>query len=878
MNNLIEKCLNKKIAWAIAALVCVSLITIGHAALNTTLTISGTATARAKSDIRVSNLVYKNATNEGSEEFSSRYTKYTTTTGVILPNENSTVTYTVTIHNYSNSNYILEEIQVVEDSNSDITYSFSPEVVGTTIEPDQDLTFDVTFTGSTTDEKNKSLILKYIFAEDKQYFLYERILADNVINEATPNYSSTDTSTGALYKGTDNLGDNSYYFRGNVTNNYVLFAGYYWRIIRVNGNSSVRLLYQGTAYNSNGVISSGAYNSSSGTRYHSNVRYFYSSGPAIRTAINSWYSSNLTDYNDYMDLESGYCNDYSTSSGSYYDTTSTSSVTFSGSGRLSSSTPSIYCTDKYFITPTTSSYGTKELSYPVGSVSMDEVMFAGGSSSNNTNYYMHTGTAYYTITPYNFTYSSFLWSKTYTPKVIYADTSGTLVNTDTNVTYGYRPVINLASYVYWDKGTGTPDNPYIPKLESIPTYQFTVNPTPSDASVVIKVNGTVVAEGTGQTIYSAYYNDSITYTVSKDGYLSQTASYTMGKTSHTVNVTLYEESKVLGTYIRNLFESATDKEETSMTNTYGFVYSASTNLRDDRLGGTVSTTGNIRYSGADPNNYVYFNCSDYSNQSSSTCETWRIIGVFEGKVKLVRQTPIGILSWTSNSGTTINKWDPDTSNNYTGAAIMNLLNPGYESLSANNSLYWNSGSGNCYTGSNLTTSSCDFTSTGLKNDTTRNLISTEKYYLYCPASGELYADRLYVQERGGGSGSMYDGSDDSPSMSRNGYWEGKIGLIYPSDHAYGATPGSCALPLYNWARTCLESDWLAYGTIERLLTPSYKQSKVWYANKIGTLEGHVKTDDAAEAKNVRPVLYLYADQEFKAGNGTSSNPFQLSVN
>ncbi len=104
------------------------------------------------------------------------------------------------------------------------------------------------------------------------------------------------------------------------------------------------------------------------------------------------------------------------------------------------------------------------------------------------------------------------------------------------------------------------------------------------------------------------------------------------------------------------------------------------------------------------------------------------------------------------SGNTINKWDPDPTNNYSGAAIMNLMNPGYDSLSVNNSLYWNSGSGNCYNAAGGATTSCDFTSKGLKNDTTRNLISTEKYYLYAPRTGELFADQLYVQERGGESG------------------------------------------------------------------------------------------------------------------------------
>ena len=61
---------------------------------------------------------------------------------------------------------------------------------------------------------------------------------------------------------------------------------------------------------------------------------------------------------------------------------------------------------------------------------------------------------------------------------------------------------------------------------------------------------------------------------------------------------------------------------------------------------------NIRYYGASPNNYIYFNCSDYSNQSSSTCETWRIIGVFEGKVKLIRGSQIGSYSWDNKNTST----------------------------------------------------------------------------------------------------------------------------------------------------------------------------------------------------------------------------------
>ena len=885
MNKVIEKYLSKRNVWFIIMLVCVSLISIGYAALNTTLSISGTATARAKSDIRVKNITLKSTSNHGSEVYSSRYSKDNTITSVSLPNETSTVTYTVTIHNYSNITYMLQDIQTIEDSNADITFNYSNDIIGDDIPKGEDMTFDITFTGSTSENKVKTLILKYIFVENNKYLFYEKVLADNVVTDGKPDFSSTNTSTGAFYKSTDNLGT-TYYFRGNVTNNYVLFGGFYWRIVRINGNNSVRLIYQGTASDGNGTTGNGYYedetkNAVNKIRKHSYVRYYYKSNSAeystIRKSIDSWYNTNLSSFANFMDPDAGYCNDYSTTSGTYGDSTSSSSVTFSGNGRLSSHNPTTVCARQYYETPTTSNTGTKSLPYPVGTISMDEVMQAGGSNSNNKNYYLHTGTSYFTMTPYEFEYKKVGVLYYYYPRVLNVNSSGKLASVDVYTKHGYRPVINITSYIYWSRGNGTATAPYELSFESVPSYQFTLTPTPSDAKVVLKVNGTTVFDGNGEAVISVKYKDVITYTVSKDGYLTYTNSYTSGKSNHNINVSLTSKSPVLATYIRDIYNNDTVKTDHDLNKSY-YTYANSVGLIDDRKGGDVYNNGNIRYVGSNPNNYIYFNCSDYSNQSSSTCEKWRIVGVFDGKVKLVRPTSIGEYSWTSNTGNTINKWDPDPTNNYSGAAIMNLMNPGYDSLSANNSLYWNSGSGNCYNAAGGATTSCDFTSTGLKNDTTRNLISTEKYYLYAPRTGELYADQLYVQERGASPGSQYDGSNDIPPMSRNGYWEGKVGLLYLSDHAYGATPGSCPLPVFNWPSPCLRSDWLAYETEERFITPSFKQSNVWFARKIGTLEGHINSGDAAEAINIRPVLYLYANQKFKAGDGTSSNPFQLTVN
>ena len=86
--------------------------------------------------------------------------------------------------------------------------------------------------------------------------------------------------------------------------------------------------------------------------------------------------------------------------------------------------------------------------------------------------------------------------------------------------------------------------------------------------------------------------------------------------------------------ITKLYMNAAKATVTNNSITYNTAPSVS--LMNDRLGGTTTDLdgGNIRYYGANPNNYIYFNCSDYSNQTSSTCETWRIIGVFDGKIKI----------------------------------------------------------------------------------------------------------------------------------------------------------------------------------------------------------------------------------------------------
>ena len=285
------------------------------------------------------------------------------------------------------------------------------------------------------------------------------------------------------------------------------------------------------------------------------------------------------------------------------------------------------------------------------------------------------------------------------------------------------------------------------------------------------------------------------------------------------------------------------------------------------------TAGNIRYYGASPNNYIYFNCSDYSNQSSSTCETWRIIGVFDGNVKIMRGSQIGSYSWDSsasgtNDGYGVNEWSQ--------ADLMKLLNSGYDSESVGGSLYWNAKTGTCYDGSENATGSCNFTSTGLKNPETRNMIAETTYYTRGHDSTRIFVDAMYDKERV--SGTVITGVTPTRTLT----WTGKIAIPYPSDYGYDADLSLCKQILVNYDNsTCTANNWMKNiitnngGNYGWLLTPnSGNASSAWFVSPSG-LVGY--GDSAFRAYGVSPVLSLTSELDIGPGTGESSSPYQLSV-
>ena len=279
----------------------------------------------------------------------------------------------------------------------------------------------------------------------------------------------SDQSDKGLYMMEDQDGK-SYYYRGNVNNNYVYFAGYYWRIIRQNGDGSIRLLYAGTSANATGEdaqIGTTPFNSQRNSPAY--VGYMYgndiasSSGGVIANDINSdikdyldeWYQSNLIHYMSYLS-DNGFCNDRS------FSHLSNNVTYYSGRTRIfDTQEPLLICSNASNDLFTVSNEkGNQALTYPIGLITMDELMLAGyKKSAINKSSYVYSGGTYWTMTPSNFNANT---DSAYSFCLRDNGVSGDGNNVSSN--FGIRPVINLASNVEIESGIGTVNDPYVIKV------------------------------------------------------------------------------------------------------------------------------------------------------------------------------------------------------------------------------------------------------------------------------------------------------------------------------------------------------------------------------------------------------------------------------
>ncbi len=285
----------------------------------------------------------------------------------------------------------------------------------------------------------------------------------------------TDKSDKGLYQGTDDYGI-TYYYRGNVKNNIVQFAGFYWQIVRVNGDGSIRLIYDGTVKNASGVqqsVNSKTYQFNSKYNDPAYVGYMYgnpdgttfdevhtnTTSSTIKTTVDNWYKTNIVDkgYSSYVSNAVGFCGDRTLHSG---DGISTSAYSYFGAyGRHLKQTAQFICQEpsRDLYTTIDSSIGNKALTYPVGLITYDELVFAGMDNRHiNKLSWVYSTQHYWTMSPSNFDAP---WGDA---REWFQHSAGSLSHY-WNVARGLgaRPVINLKSDVKISGGFGTSNDPYV---------------------------------------------------------------------------------------------------------------------------------------------------------------------------------------------------------------------------------------------------------------------------------------------------------------------------------------------------------------------------------------------------------------------------------
>ena len=438
------------------------------------------------------------------------------------------------------------------------------------------------------------------------------------------------------------------------------------------------------------------------------------------------------------------------------------------------------------------------------------------------------------------------------------------------MSYAVQPVGYLKTSINIISGTGTKTDPFI--LEN--TNPQSDNVKPRAKMNVAKKNDLVTIDASESSD-----NDAVAkYFYSKDGEnwiestsstynFKENVSLTYGKGIEAIN-NLYNQ------YINRVYLYVEDKSGNKSD-------IVTKNVENGNLIKDETEDNNIRYIGTNANNYVDFNG-----------EKWRIIGVMnnidngtgtkEQRIKIIRDESIGKYSYDTSSNQTssfsygINNWNT--------SKLMKLLNGGYNEESIGGSLYWNRTNGNCYNGLNNSSTTCNFSSTGLTNEA-KNMIGKAVWNLGGSDSNgwNLTVKKYYISER---STEVYQGNDTT--------WTGEVGLMYPSDYGFSTsgnettTRESCLEKgMFYWSSDdCALNSWIynEKNGRESLMQPSSETNyNIFVIQSTGSVSlwnmecSAFYEDTVSAAQTVRPVVYLKNSVKIVSGTGTKEDSFQLSL-
>ena len=846
---------------------------IGYASINNvTLNTNGKVSVKTERGIIITNVVYDAAnSNISDSESEINFTSMSMMNSVIDlgDNANARLTYDITIYNSTKYNYVFDEAAFDASGlfydNPNIVFELTGiEEDETVVKSKHSISFKITFkykdgfTPSESDQLDNILnsYINFVFKQEKLVWYKDcrsssTSLKCKLITNTTPSSdssinfnanASTTNGLGLYYTSNlsktedidgDDEGERVYYYRGLVTNNFVRFDSYCWRIVRINEDETIRLIYAGTPTNgscpnnasTNVYTSNSRYNTTANNNAY--VGYMYGSTNAtnytaahtntnsstIKTAIDNWYQTNLADSAQYI-ADSTFCADRGLVSGNGYGTR----ASYYGAGNRfvtnnNNQSPTYKCAQQTDTFTVDNSRGNTALTYPIGLLSADEANYAGirynTGYGNNRNTYLYSGNNFWLMSPSNYGNNA--------ANMLYVYNNGNMrtQSVASNTTTYIRTVINLNANVAYESGNGTYNNPYVVNGISDPDDP---GEEPEESDIWYE-NCTLLA-------YEDRLNCKMTSSATSD-------------------------------------EDINFSNMSSNTNGNGIYYTSSTNKTTD-----LDNDGNgervYYYRGAVTNNYVSF---------GGFC--WRIVRTNEdSSVKLV-------YGGTLNNGSC-----PQT------GSRVNIGTSSFNSRSNDNAyvgyMYGTTGS-NTYDATHANTNNSTIKGI-IDNWYSNNLASNSSYladYFFCNDrsiySGNGYGtnltsyngyNRLFTNKNQTLVCSQANDRFSVSSNNGNGKLTYPIGLLTADEVQYAGSMQS--------SNNTNTSYYLYTANAMWTMTPSdyYSENNsasgyVFYINTNGQMR---LTNDLTSTHDVRPAINIKNTVEIASGDGTYNNPYTLTLN
>lgn len=349
-----------------------------------------------------------------------------------------------------------------------------------------------------------------------------------------------------------------------------------------------------------------------------------------------------------------------------------------------------------------------------------------------------------------------------------------------------------------------------------------------------------------------------TFYIYIDGNTENNANMMNKEFKATINVSASEGSNTINAvqHITNLYLN--NKDYTMQNGDVVYSIASSENLMMDKNGGITEEedSGNLRYYGEYPKNYISFNCDAYPD---ANCEIWRIIGVFNGKLKIIRDEPISLTPVPMDfTGTAYWK-------NTTIGKLLSNVEPDC-------SAYWNNTLGescsviadiHSYDGSFLT----DLQNNYLKNSETKSMIASFPKYLYSMSN---FISSSNVLEN------FYQLATTMDNDSTDG--DIYVGIMDIADYGYTSDfSATCAaISTMDDIASCGRQAWLYQSNTDQEFFMNSDNGSALLLNS----DGGISLGSTGDSGLFRPVVYLNANVKFNDlsyGDGQDGLPYQIVI-